>query len=126
MVRHLTTLILGGIFSTVFLVGNAEACHKRNCRQHLPAPAGLRDAGNLLPARPVPAEGEVLQDQDLSAEVLPQEVVRPGCSGLRDAGRVHLSRGLATGLVSALTANVFPTPHEQLLHDELPVTVVPD
>lgn len=36
MVRHLTTLILGGILGSMVLVGNAEACHKRNCRHAAP------------------------------------------------------------------------------------------
>jgi hypothetical protein len=31
MVRHLTTLILGGVLGSMFLVGNAEACFKKNC-----------------------------------------------------------------------------------------------
>ena len=31
MVRHLTTLILGGILGSMVLVGNAEACHRKNC-----------------------------------------------------------------------------------------------
>ena len=30
MVRHLTTLVLGGILGSMVLVGNAEACWKRN------------------------------------------------------------------------------------------------
>ena len=31
MIRYLTTLILSGILGSMVLVGNAEACHKRNC-----------------------------------------------------------------------------------------------
>ena len=36
MVRHLTTLILGGILGSMVLVGNAEACHKTKCRHAAP------------------------------------------------------------------------------------------
>jgi hypothetical protein len=31
MVRHLTTLVLGGILGSMVLVGNAEACHRKKC-----------------------------------------------------------------------------------------------
>lgn len=88
---------------------------------HVPAHAGLRDEGDLLSARAsVPAQSEVLQDQDLPAEVLPQAEVCPGRSGLRDAraGRVLLSSGLATDLGSALTANVSPILYDQLWNDD--------
>jgi hypothetical protein len=36
MVRHLTTLILGGILGSMVLVGNAQACHKTKCRHKAP------------------------------------------------------------------------------------------
>jgi hypothetical protein len=36
MVRHLTTLVLGGILGSMVLVGNAEACHRNNCRHAAP------------------------------------------------------------------------------------------
>ena len=45
MVRHLTTLILGGILGSMVLVGNAEACHRKNCGHAAPvacaAPAAV-------------------------------------------------------------------------------------
>ena len=31
MKRHLTTLVLCGVLGSMVLVGNAEACHKKNC-----------------------------------------------------------------------------------------------
>jgi hypothetical protein len=31
MIRQVMTLVLGGILASAVLVGNAEACHKRNC-----------------------------------------------------------------------------------------------
>jgi hypothetical protein len=31
MIRHLTTLVLCGALGSMVLVGNAQACHKRNC-----------------------------------------------------------------------------------------------
>jgi hypothetical protein len=31
MIRHLTTLVLGGVLGSLVLVGNAEACHKKKC-----------------------------------------------------------------------------------------------
>jgi hypothetical protein len=36
MVRHLTTLVLGGILGSMVLVGNAEACHRRKCSHVAP------------------------------------------------------------------------------------------
>ncbi len=36
MVRHLTTLILGGILGSMVLTGNAEACWKKNCGHKAP------------------------------------------------------------------------------------------
>jgi len=36
MVRHLTTLVLGGILGTMLMVGNAEACHKKKCGHGAP------------------------------------------------------------------------------------------
>ena len=36
MVRHLTTLILGGILGSMVLVGNAEACHRTKCKHAAP------------------------------------------------------------------------------------------
>jgi len=31
MIRHLTTLVLGGLLGSIVLVGNAEACHRTKC-----------------------------------------------------------------------------------------------
>jgi len=31
MIRHLTTLVLSGLLGSMVLVGNAEACHKKQC-----------------------------------------------------------------------------------------------
>jgi hypothetical protein len=31
MKRHLTTLVLCGVLGSMVLVGNAEACHRKNC-----------------------------------------------------------------------------------------------
>ena len=36
MVRHLTTLVLGGILGSMVLVGNAEACHRKKCGHAAP------------------------------------------------------------------------------------------
>ncbi len=47
MVRHLTTLVLGGILGSMVLVGNAEACHKNKCN------GGCRTT--VVCAAPVPA-----------------------------------------------------------------------
>jgi hypothetical protein len=94
-------------------------------RPRLSAPSCLRDEGHLLSAAAaVSSQGEVLQDQALPAEVLPQENVCPGRDRLRDAraGLLH-PRGLATGLGSALTAIVCSILHVQPNHDALFVTV---
>jgi hypothetical protein len=47
MVRHLTTLVLGGILGSMVLVGNAEACHKNKCNRSCGTPVAC--------AAPVPA-----------------------------------------------------------------------
>ena len=53
MVKHLTTVILGGILYSVVLVGNAEACHKRNCRHTCPpTPVCVTKATYCPPAPP--------------------------------------------------------------------------
>ena len=31
MIRHLTALVLCGVLGSMVMVGNAEACHKKNC-----------------------------------------------------------------------------------------------
>jgi hypothetical protein len=31
MVRHLPTLILSGVLGSIFMAGNAEACHRTRC-----------------------------------------------------------------------------------------------
>jgi len=47
MVRHLTTLVLGGILGSMVLVGNAEACHRNKCNGGCARP--------VVCAAPVPA-----------------------------------------------------------------------
>jgi hypothetical protein len=62
MVRHLTTLILGGILGSMFLAGNAEACWKRNCAHKAPvcaAPA-VCVVPTACPAPPVPCVRKVV------------------------------------------------------------------
>ena len=46
MIRHLTTLVLGGILGSMILVGNAEACHKNKCNRGCASAGGLRGAGS--------------------------------------------------------------------------------
>ena len=132
MVRHLTTLVLGGILGSMVLVGNAEACHSKNCRHAAPVacaapvvcvtPVVCPAPRRLLACRrwllqacaDLCTQGEVLQDhpaQALPAQVLPEEDVRPPRSSwpAQPAGRLRcpgrLSGGLATGLGSALTGS---------------------
>ena len=82
MVRHLTTLILGGILGSMVLVGNAEACYKKNCGHEAPVAcaAPVVCVTPRLPAPPAPCvqsgvlqrrvpQGEVLQDH--LAQALP-------------------------------------------------------
>jgi hypothetical protein len=54
MVRHLTTLILGGILGSMVLVGNAEACHRRKC-SHVAPPACAAPTVCVKPVCPPPA-----------------------------------------------------------------------
>jgi hypothetical protein len=55
MVRHVTTLILGGILGSMVLAGNAEACWKKNCRHTAPVCATpvVCVAPTVCPAPPV-------------------------------------------------------------------------
>lgn len=58
MIRHLTTLVLCAALGSMVLVGNAEACHKRNCGHAAkvcaaPAPAPCVMAAPC--AKPAPA-----------------------------------------------------------------------
>jgi hypothetical protein len=52
MIRHLTTLVLGGVLGSMVLAGNAEACHKLRCG-HAPvacaAPAPVAYAAPCAP-----------------------------------------------------------------------------
>ncbi len=48
MIRHLTTLVLCGVLGSMVLVGNAEACHKKNCG-HRPVVCGTAPAPCVKP-----------------------------------------------------------------------------
>ncbi len=39
MIRNLTTLVAFGLFGSLLLAGNAEACHKLGCKKSCAAPA---------------------------------------------------------------------------------------
>ena len=62
MIRHLSTLVLCGVLGSMVLVGNAEACHKRNCGHVMtvcaaPAPCVMPApcVKPLRPGRPAPS-----------------------------------------------------------------------
>jgi hypothetical protein len=62
MVRHLTTLILGGILGSMVLTGNAEACWKRNCGHKAPVACAapvICAAPVVCPAPPTPCVRQV-------------------------------------------------------------------
>ena len=88
------------------MCGSRDLCGSRGLPR---TPDSLRAASRLQAN--LRTQGEVLQDhpaQALLAEILPQEDVRPGRRGLRNAraDRLWLSRSLATGLFPALTPAV--------------------
>jgi hypothetical protein len=54
MVRHLTTMALAGILGSVLMVGNAEACHRKNCRHAAPVACATPVVCTTLVACPAP------------------------------------------------------------------------
>jgi hypothetical protein len=57
MIRQLATLVVCGVLGSVVLVGNAEACHKRNCGHAVAvcAPPCVKPAPCYKPAPCPPA-----------------------------------------------------------------------
>ena len=149
MVRHLTTLILGGILGSMVLVGNAEACHKKKCWHVAPVVCAAPTVC-VTPVCPPPAPCVQAGWRTCAPKVKCCKITLPklclpkfcqkktccsgsGRRGLRNARSIYGAPvgypRLATGLGSALSrppADFPPISHDRLHRAVAIVTVLHD
>ena len=153
MVRHLTTLILGGILGSMVLVGNAEACSQ----EELPArgsggcaaPGRVCDSSRLPAPRPAPCVKTSRSCKPVAQTCAPKvkcckltlpklclpkfcqkKTCRPGRRGLRNARPVVLPRLLSVPrhrlrLSTDRPPTIYPPISHDRLHHAVEIVTIP-